>query len=69
MPESTVYKILWTHLRFKSNKYQLLQHITAQNKGICYKYCSSFVSEIEDQLLTAKTVFIDQDFVLSVEAH
>jgi len=37
-----------------------LQHITAQNKGVCYKFCSNFLSEIEDQLLIGKTVFIDQ---------
>jgi hypothetical protein len=46
---------------FKSYKYQLLQHVTAQDKEVHYTLSPEFLSRLEDdKLFTAKTVFSDE---------
>jgi hypothetical protein len=61
MPHTTVHKILRKGLKFKSYKYQLLQHVTAEDKEVRYTFSSVFLSRIEgDELVTAKTVFSDE---------
>jgi hypothetical protein len=47
-------------LEFKGYKYQLLQHVTAQIKEVHYKFCSDFLSRLEDEIFTAKIVFSDE---------
>jgi hypothetical protein len=42
MPHTTVHKILWKRLKFKRYKYQLLQHVIAQDKEVRYTSCSDF---------------------------
>jgi hypothetical protein len=59
MPHTTEHRILWTCLTFK-NKYQLLQHATAQDKEVCYIFFSDFLPRIdENELFTAKIAFSD----------
>jgi hypothetical protein len=61
MPHTTVHKILQKCLKFKSYKYQLLQHATAQDKEVCHTFCYDFLSRHEDdKLLAAKIVFSDE---------
>jgi hypothetical protein len=44
---TTVHKILRKRLKCKSHKYQLLQHVTAQDKEVRYKFCSNFRSSVK----------------------
>jgi hypothetical protein len=43
IPYTTVHKILRKRLKFKSYKYQLLQHVSSQDE-VRYKFCSDFFS-------------------------
>jgi hypothetical protein len=61
MPHTTVHKILQECLKLESYKYQLLQHVTAQDKEVRSTFCSDFLSRLkDDELLTAKIVFSDE---------
>jgi hypothetical protein len=61
MPHTTMHKILRKSLKFKSYKYQLLQHVTAQDKEVRYTFFSEFLSRPEDdEIFTAKIIFSDE---------
>jgi hypothetical protein len=54
MPHTTMHKNLRKHLKFKSYKYELLQHVTTWDKDVR----SDFLSRLQDdELFTAKIVF------------
>jgi hypothetical protein len=59
-PHTKVHKILQKCLKFISYKYQLLQHVTVQNKEFRYTFCSDLLSRLEDEYFTAKIVLIDE---------
>jgi hypothetical protein len=61
MPHTTVHTILRKHLKFKICKYQLLQHVTAQNKQVRYIPYSELLWRLEgDEIFTAKIVRNDE---------
>jgi hypothetical protein len=56
-----VHKILRKRWKFKRYKYELLQHVTAQDKEVRYSFFSDFLSRLEDdELFTGKIVFSDE---------
>jgi hypothetical protein len=54
MPHTTTHKILRKHLKFKSYKYQLLQHVSAKDKEVRYTFCSDVLLRLEDEILHPK---------------
>jgi hypothetical protein len=43
-PHTSVHTNLRKRLKFERYEYQPLQHMTAENKEICYTFCSDFIS-------------------------
>jgi hypothetical protein len=71
MPHTTVHKILRKRLKFKSYKYQLLQHATAQDKEVRYAFYPDFILGLEgDELLIPKIVikphFIYREMLIDI---
>jgi hypothetical protein len=66
-PHTTVQEILQKLLKFKRYKYQLLQHVTAKDKEVCYIFALTFFQDLKiTELFTAKNVFSDEaTFLLS----
>jgi hypothetical protein len=61
MPHTTVHTHLRKRLKFERYEYQLLQHVTAEDKEVRYTFCSDFLSRLEDdEPFIAKIFFTDE---------
>jgi hypothetical protein len=44
--QTTVQKIVWKCLKFKTFRHQLLQYLTSQDKEVCYTFCCDFIPRL-----------------------